>query len=57
MSTIEERLKALEEDNMKQKKFRKKFDSIASLEVAKTENGRVSLRDNDSKKQYTQAGN
>lgn len=49
MPTIEERLKALEEESIKQKKFQKKFDSITSLEVAQTENGRVSLRDNGNK--------
>lgn len=57
MVTLEERVQTLEQDYIEQKKFRKKFDSIISLEVAPTENGRVSLRDNDSKEQHTQASN
>lgn len=34
MVTLEERVRTLEQDYIEQKKFRKKFDSIISLEVA-----------------------
>jgi len=56
MATIDERLRTSEgqiavlmKDIAEQKKFRRKFDAIISLAVAKTDNGRVSLRDNGDK--------
>lgn len=43
---LEDQVKTLMEEDIKQKGFQGKFEGILSLEVSKTENGRIGLKDN-----------